>query len=69
MYAIATIRVCFLLAGCMAGERDATAGERWITGPTKAVCEQRLVEAVKLSAEAAGDEVVFVHAVCERVGA
>ena len=69
MYAIATIRVCFLLAGCMSGERDATAGERWITGPTKAVCEQRLVEAIKLSAESWGDKVVWIHPVCERVGA
>ena len=70
MWVVDTLLVCFVLNGCLLPMgRDEAAPHLWTTGPTKAACEQSLIDYSHTVAARYGDEVLYVKAVCERLGA
>ena len=68
MYAIATIVVCTLWAGCISGVRDEGMADKWMLADTKEECEARnLAVLLEIIAEQ-GDQVLRAKIKCERVG-
>lgn len=70
MWVIESLVVCFVLAGCLLPMgRDEGATALWHTGPTKAACEQGMIDYSHAVAAKHDDQVFYVEAVCERLGA
>ena len=68
MYAIATIVVCTLYAGCISGQRDPAMADTWILADTKEECEARNLATLLELIEEQGDRVRRARITCERVG-
>ena len=70
MWVIETLIVCFALQGCLPPMgRDVNASHLWAVSATKEGCEQDMVDYSHTVAAKSGDEIIYIKAVCERLGA
>ena len=68
MWVIAAIWLCTVQVGCMSGTRDASASDRWQVAPTEQVCIQRNRDLLLERVAKAGDRLVSLKILCERMG-